>query len=173
MPLAVRAEGDDGRRRGPLNHEPVEVVNVRPEDLRPDANEVAVGVAVGIAVGKAVSIAVGMAVGVAVGMADGISVSIAVSIAVGMAVGMAIGMAEWLKAEVSVWCDHSSVTLDDHVAVVAVVDPAAVVPDELRFCRLRRSSRRVVAGQTSRDLVDASQLGEVVLNGGPQVEAVT
>ena len=173
MPLAIRAEGDDGRRRGPLNHEPVEVVNVRPEDLRPDANEVAVGVAVGIAVGKAVSIAVGMAVGVAVGMADGISVSIAVSIAVGMAVGMAIGMAEWLKAEVSVWCDHSSVTLDDHVAVVAVVDPAAVVPDELRFRRLRMSSRRVVAGQTSRDLVDASQLGEVVLNGGPQVEAVT
>ena len=157
MPLAVRAEGDDGRRRGPLNHEPVEVVNVRPEDLRPDANEVAVGIAVGIAVGMAV----------------GIAVSIAVSIAVGMAVGMAIGIAEWLKAEVSVWCDHSSVTLDDHVAVVAVVDPAAVVPDELRFCRLRRSSRRVVAGQTSRDLVDASQLGEVVLNGGPQVEAVT
>ena len=153
MPLAVRAEGDDGRRRGPLNHEPVEVVNVRPEDLRPDTNEVAVGMAVGVAVG--------------------IAVGKAVSIAVGMVVGMAVGMAEWLKAEVSVWCDHSSVTLDDHVVVVAVVDPAAVVPDELRFRRLRMSSRRVVAGQTSRDLVDASQLGEVVLNGGPQVEAVT
>ena len=133
-----------------MNHEPVEVVNVRPEGLRPDANEVAVGIAVGIAVGMAVGIAV--------------------SIAVSIAVGMAVGMAEWLKAEVSVWCDHSSVTLDDHVAVV---DPAAVVPDELRFRRLRMSSRRVVAGQTSRDLVDASQLGEVVLNGGPQVEAVT
>ena len=70
-----------------------------------------------------------MAVGRVAGMADGITVSIAVSIAVGMVVGMAIGMAEWLKAKVSVRCDHSSVILDDHVVVVAVVDPAAVVPD--------------------------------------------
>ena len=90
---------------------------------------------------------------------------------------VSIGKSERSSAEVSVAWDHSSVKLNDQVVaavvVVAVVDPAAVVPDELSLDRFWKLSRRVVVWEPPHDLVDVSQFGEVVASRGPQVEAVS
>jgi len=150
-----RREGDDGRRR-PMNDEPVGMTEDRRR--RSDVDETAVGVA---------EVSNQLMIGVnALAATDEVTVG------------------RWARDELSVGYDHSSIELDDPVAVVAVaavaavvdvvVDPAAVVADKLRLNGLGTlSSCRVVVGQTSHDLVDLSEFGEVALNRGPQVEPVS
>jgi len=147
-------EGDDGRRR-PMNDEPVGMTEDRRR--RSDVDETAVGVAE---------------------VSNQLVISVNAVAATAATDEVTVG--RWARDELFVGYDHSSIELDDPVVVAAavvavvVVDPAAVVADKLRLNGLGTlSSCRVVVGQTSHDLVDLSEFGEVALNRRPQVEPVS